>query len=377
MMEDNMNLSKDTGLGGFTEIFDHIATRNSVDDPVEPVEPTEPVVEPTEPIIEPVEPAESIVDPIEPAEPAEPIEPIIDPVEPIEPTEPIVDPINLEEEEEMITPFVDLFSEKLGWEIEDENKPKSIDELIEFMDKLVDESSKPRYFSEDIKKLDEFVKNGGDIRKFLNDTTSGINLEDLDISNELNQKSAIKEHMKILKYSDDRITKKINRFEESGILEEEAEESVEFLQGYRQETKERLLSDQQKQADDRAKEQQIFISTVEDIINKSNTILGVSINTAQKKKELIDYILKVDAQGRTKNQIDYSKDPIQKLIETAFIQKEGKNFENNLNIKAQNNAVSNFKNKLKNTKKRGNQQQAYQSKGGGFDLISSISKQLL
>jgi hypothetical protein len=67
------------------------------------------------------------------------------------------------------------------------------------------------------------------------------------------------------------------------------------------------------------------------------------------------------------------------LIETAFIQKEGKNFENKVNKKAQNDAVSNFKNKLKNNKnnKRGKHQQRYQSEGRGSDLISSISKQLM
>ncbi len=285
-----------------------------------------------------------------------------------------------DDEAEMITPFVDLFAEKLGWEMEDENKPKSVEGLVEFMDNIIENNSAPNYHSDEVRKLDEYARNGGDVRKYLIETNAGVDPDNLDITKESNQKLAVKEHMKISnpKYTDERIDKKIERFEESGILEEEAEESLEFLQTYKTEKREKLLVDQQKQADDRVKDQQKFITSVQDTINKASTILGIPLNTAQKKKELIDYILKVDAQGRTKNQIDYSKDPIQRLIETAFMQKEGKNFENKLNNKAQNNAISDFKNKLKNNKNnKGKHQKGYVSKGGSFDLISSVSKQLM
>lgn len=283
-----------------------------------------------------------------------------------------------DDEEAMITPFVELFADKLGWELDDKTKPKDIDSLINFIDDIIENNSKPKYFSDEIRQLDEFVKNGGDIRNFLTQTKSGIDLDNIDMSKETNQKAVIIEHMKNLKYSDERIAKKIERFEESGILEEEAEEAVDYLKSYRQEKEEKLLKEQQKQAELKLKEQQKFISTVENTIMKTDTILGIPLNNAQQKKELIDYILKVDAQGRTKNQIDYSKDPIQRLIETAFVQKEGNNFQKRLKTEATNNAVSNFKNKLKSNKsKRGTNQRGYQSGGGSLNLISSIASQLM
>jgi hypothetical protein len=403
MSTTNLNDDNTDVLAGFTELANYISDKDViVDDDGNIVDPIKPDDEPSEPsnpdsnITEPdnldISPADGgIVDPKDFADPDDLNDPNIvdsdnDPND-LDNDPPIDsdsdsdnDPDNLDDETEMISPFVDLFTEELGWELDDEEKPKNIKELISFMNDMVTEGSKPRYHSEQIKQLDEYVRNGGNIEDFFNKTSSGIDINNIDMSKENNQKAVIKEYLKETNpnYSDEYINRKINRYEESGVLEEEAEDTIDLLKDHYAKKEEKLLKDQEKQYQQKLKEQQKFVSTVEDTIKNTESLFGLPVNTAQ-KKELIERLLKVDAQGRTKYQVEYSKDPIKGLIENAFIQMNKKTLLDKLENKANNNAVSKFKNKLNTTKKnkRGKDQQRYQSTGGSLNLISQVSSQLM
>lgn len=376
------NLDKNTDiLGGFTQIADYISSKDTIPKDIEVDNPDDDLDNNPDNIVNDnpddinIINNDNIVDPEDFADPDD----LDDNQNDIDSSNTIDD--NVDDETEMIAPFVDLFSEKLGWEMGDEDKPKNIQELISFMDNLVTEGSKPTYFSEDIKKLDEYVRNGGNLQDFFEKTTSGINLDNVDMSKEGNQKAIIREYLKETNpnYSEEYINRKINRYEESGVLEEEAEDTIDLLKNHYAEKEEKLLIEQENRYQEKLKQQQLFISNVESTIEKLDNLFGVPVDTTQ-KKELKDYLLRVDAQGRTKYQINYSKDPIIRLIQQGFMDLNGEKLLKNIQTKANNDAVDKFKNRVKNSGKRNNKgrdQQGYRSKGGSFDLISQVSNQLM
>ena len=58
-------------------------------------------------------------------------------------------------------------SEKLGWDdVEDEEKPKTAEDLVEYFKEVIEDNSKPDYASEEVEKLDAFVRNGGNLKDY-------------------------------------------------------------------------------------------------------------------------------------------------------------------------------------------------------------------
>lgn len=134
--------------------------------------------------------------------------------------------------------FFDTLSEKLGWETDEEDKPKTAEELVNYFYDVIEENSKPSYASEEIEKLDEFVKNGGNIRDYFS-IDAEVNLEDIDIEDsEDNQKTVIREYLKEKGLNKSQIDKKLTRYEDAGVLEDEAVDALEALKDIREHKKE-------------------------------------------------------------------------------------------------------------------------------------------
>lgn len=63
----------------------------------------------------------------------------------------------------------DAVGESLGWnmaDIEDEDRPLTVDDLTTYLSNVVKENSVPQYADERIQMLDEYVKNGGRFEDF-------------------------------------------------------------------------------------------------------------------------------------------------------------------------------------------------------------------
>ena len=373
-------------LGGFLEAFDNLSPDNRHEEKEDKMIQDKPGVDESE--IETIDPEElekrmatdedEIDEPIKKDEEEE-----IDEEEKEEEEE--VEPIKEDEvtdideddvtEEEIVDTFFSLFSKELGWETDKEESPKSVKELVGLMDNIVKDASVPKYYSEDVKKLDEFVRNGGSFKEFYTATKSGVNTDTIDLAKEGSQKTVLREYLKSMNYSDAYVDKKINRYDESGVLEEEAEDALELLKEYNKEKEQKLLKDQEKEYDARVKQQQKFVSDVQDTIESSDTILGIKLNAAQ-KRELTDYIFKVGPEGRTEHQKDYASGS-KAFVETALLLKEKENIFKKVETKANTDAIKNLRKKIKNNKNKGKQQKAYESKQGGhFSMLSAINKQL-
>lgn len=218
--------------------------------------------------------------------------------------------------------FFDAFAEELGWEIEEDEKPTSITDLIGYIQDAVEENSKPQYADERIAQLDEYVRNGGNFDDFYNNMSQDIQYDKLDLEDEDNQKLAVKDYLKLSGYSDEQISKKIERYEDAGVLEDEANDAIERLKIYKQheiEQQQRMQEQYRQQQQEQAMQ---FVTSLNDTIKNLKSVRGVNI-PKEDRKLLFDYITKVDANGLTQYQKDFNKNMVNNLIESAYFTMKG------------------------------------------------------
>ena len=244
-----------------------------------------------------------------------------------------------------ITSFYDVLADQLGWESdENEEKPKTPEELVQYFKDVIEESSVPEYANEDVKKLDEFVRNGGNLRDYFQ-IDAEIDLDNVEIEdNEDNQKLVLKEFMKESGYSTKQIEKKIAKYEEAGILEDEATDALESLVQIKSKKKEQLLIQQQKDAEEFKAQQQKFLDSVVSEIKGMDSIYGVKI-PEKDKKVLLEYIFKPDADGLTKYRKDFDKSR-KNLIASAYFMMKGDNLIDLAKKEGKKDALNNFKDSL-------------------------------
>ena len=218
--------------------------------------------------------------------------------------------------------FFDAFAEKLGWDVTDDEKPDSLEGLINYIEDTVAENSIPQYADDRIAQLDSYVKNGGKFEDFYNGMSQNIQYDNMDMEDESNQKMAVRDYLKLSGYSDEQIDKKIERYEDADMLEDEATDAIERLKEHQQlqlqhqqEEQEALRIQQQQQA-------QQFVTNLNNTINSLDSIRGIAI-PKQDRKALFDYITKVDASGMTQYQKDFNANMTENLIESAYFTMKG------------------------------------------------------
>ena len=251
-------------------------------------------------------------------------------------------------EENVVTNFFDAMAEKLNWEFEeDEDKPKSVDELINYFQNVIEENSKPEYSSEEVEALDNFVKQGGDLKKYLT-IDAELDLDDIDIEDEANQKLVVKQLLKEKGFSTKKIDKLVSRYEEAGLLEDEAQDALEDLKEIKEEKKKQLLEDQKKAYREQLQRQQQFYDNVVSEIKGLKNIRGITV-PEKDKKVLMDYILKPDTDGKTKYQKDYAKGGVKNLIESAYFTMNADKLIEAAKREGNNSAIDKFRRSLKSS----------------------------
>lgn len=251
-------------------------------------------------------------------------------------------------EENVVTNFFDAMAEKLNWEFEeDEDKPKSVDELINYFQNVIEENSKPEYSSEEVEALDNFVKQGGDLKKYLT-IDAELDLDDIDIEDEANQKLVVKQLLKEKGFSTKKIDKLVSRYEEVGLLEDEAQDALEDLKEIKEEKKKQLLEDQKKAYQIQLQRQQQFYDNVVSEIKGLKNIRGITV-PEKDKKVLMDYILKPDTDGKTKYQKDYAKGGVKNLIESAYFTMNADKLIEAAKREGNNSAIDKFRRSLKSS----------------------------
>lgn len=287
--------------------------------------------------------------------------------------EPTEEPVDDEDDSELVGNFFDAMSEELGWEFEeDDEKPKNVSELINYFKTVIEENSKPDFASEEIEALDAYVKQGGDLRKYLQ-IDAELDLEDIDLDEESNQKAVVKMLLKEKGFNSKQIEKKISKYEDAGLLEDEAQDAIEDLKEIREQRKEQLLKEQEKAHKQYQEQQRAFYTNVVDEIKGLKNIRGIAI-PEKDKKVLIDYILKPDADGRTKYQKDYAKGGVKNLIESAYFTMNADKLLEAAKREGNNKAVERFRNSLKSTSVSSKSKQAQTSSNDDPIWLSAARK---
>lgn len=251
-------------------------------------------------------------------------------------------------EDNAVATFFEALSDKMGWELdEDEEIPQTPEELVEYFQEVIEENSVPQYASEEVEALDKFVKNGGNLKDYFQ-IDGELDLEDFEIEdNEVNQKLVIKEFLKEKGFSSKQIDKKLTKYEDAGLLEDEATDALEALRDIREQKKQQLLEQQEKSANELKKRQQEYFNSVVTEIKGMDNIRGIKI-PQKDKQALLEYIFKPTADGKTQYQKDYSKS-VKNLLESAYFTMKGDTLLKAAKSEGSTAAINKFKNSLSKT----------------------------
>lgn len=251
-------------------------------------------------------------------------------------------------EDNAVATFFEALSDKMGWELdEDEEIPQTPEELVEYFKDVIEENSVPQYASEEVEALDNFVKNGGNLRDYFQ-IDGDLDLEEINIEDsEVNQKLVIKEFLKEKGFNAKQIEKKLTKYEEAGLLEDEATDALEALRDIKEQKKQELLEAQEKRAKELKKHQQEQFNTVVSELKGMDNIRGIKI-PQKDKQALLEYIFKPTADGKTQYQKDYSKS-VKNLLESAYFTMKGDTLLKAAKSEGSNAAINKFKNSLNRT----------------------------
>ena len=253
-------------------------------------------------------------------------------------------------EAEQVGAFFDAFAEAAGWSVDDSERPKNVDEFVEYMSKVAEENSIPQYADDRIAQLDQYVKNGGRFEDFYQTQQRSMYYYNIDIEDESNQKAVVRDYYKLQGMNDEQINRKIERYEDADMLEDEATDAVNYLKAY--EAQQAQYMAQQQEAQRQAQEQQAaqFVEDLTNGINGLADIRGIAI-PKEDKKALYDYITKTDADGLTQYQKDFNGNLVNNLIESAYFTMKGDALLGEAKRNGQTSAASKLRNMLRHQTK--------------------------
>ena len=253
-------------------------------------------------------------------------------------------------EAEQIGAFFDAFAEANGWSVDEDERPKNVEELVDYIKNVVETNSVPEYADERIEQLDQYVKNGGKFEDFYQTQQRTISYDNIDIEDESNQKQVVRDYYKLQGMSDEQINRKIERYEDADMLEDEATDAVNYLKAYEEQRAQYIA--QQQEAQRQAQEQQAiqFAQDLTNGINNLTNIRGISI-PKEDKKALYDYITKTDADGLTAYQKEFNGNLVNNLIESAYFTMKGDALLGEANRNGQTSAANKLRNMLRHQTK--------------------------
>lgn len=253
-------------------------------------------------------------------------------------------------EAEQVGAFFDAFAEAARWSVDDSERPKNVDEFVEYMSKVAEENSIPQYADDRIAQLDQYVKNGGRFEDFYQTQQRSMYYGNIDIEDESNQKAVVRDYYKLQGMNDEQINRKIERYEDADMLEDEATDAINYLKAY--EAQQAQYMAQQQEAQRQAQEQQAaqFVEDLTNGINGLADIRGIAI-PKEDKKALYDYITKTDADGLTQYQKDFNGNLVNNLIESAYFTMKGDALLGEAKRNGQTSAASKLRNMLRHQTK--------------------------
>lgn len=218
--------------------------------------------------------------------------------------------------------FFDAFAEALNWDVSDDDKPQSIDDLIDYISDVVEQNSRPEYADQRIEQLDNYVRNGGRFEDFYSSAQRTLQYGNLNMEDESNQRTVVRDYMKLQGYDDEAINRKIERYEDADMLEEEAADAVVYLKRVQEQQLAQIQQAQEQARREQEQQAMEFMTSLNNSISTLDNVRGISV-PKEDRKALLDYITKTDSDGLTQYQKDFNKNMVNNLIESAYFTMKG------------------------------------------------------
>lgn len=277
-------------------------------------------------------------------------------------------------EAQQVSALFDAVGESLGWnmaDFKDEEKPVTVEEFTQYLGKVVEHNSVPQYADDRIAQLDEYVKNGGKFEDFYQKQQETLSFDNLDLENEDNQKSVIRELLKHNGYSDEQINNKISRYEDADMLYDESNDALDRLKVIRQQEIEESKKQQEEYARQQEEQNRQFFQSVQNDINNLSTIRGISI-PKEDRAALYEYIFKVDQDGVSQYQRDFNKNLSKNLIESAYFTMKGDSLVSGAKRDGETSAAEKLRKILRNTSKNHSTYNTQQKQKSAAELVSGL-----
>ena len=274
-----------------------------------------------------------------------------------------------EPDEGVVTTLFDSLAEKMGLEFDDDfEAPKSADDLINTLAEIVEKSSEPEYADDRVRQLDEYLKNGGDFEKFYKVQKEAISYDNINLEDEGNQRRVLSDYLELEGYDDNQIARKIKKYEDTGILQDEAEDALARIKKAKEKETEAMLKQQERERREYEESQRTIFENALNTIKSSDNIRGIKLSQKD-KKELVDYMFKIQPNGKTKWQEEYGKS-INNMIESAFFTMRGDALVQSIKKSGETSAAMKFKKALASNKVKGTKPSA--KTGSIDDFVSAF-----
>ena len=277
-------------------------------------------------------------------------------------------------EAQQVSALFDAVGESLGWnmaDFKDEEKPVTVEEFTNYLGKVVEHNSVPQYADDRIAQLDEYVKNGGKFEDFYQKQQETLSFDNLDLENEDNQKSIIRELLKHNGYSDEQINNKISRYEDADMLYDESNDALDRLKVIRQQEIEESQKQQEEYARQQEEQNRQFFQSVQSDINNLSTIRGISI-PKEDRAALYEYIFKVDQDGVSQYQKDFNKNLSKNLIESAYFTMKGDSLVSGAKRDGETSAAEKLRKIMRHTAKNHSTYNSQQKQKSAAEFVSGL-----
>ena len=277
-------------------------------------------------------------------------------------------------EAQQVNLLFEAIGNSLGWnmdEIDDKDKPVTVDELTKYFSDVVEQNSKPEYADDRIQALDEYVRNGGKFEDYYRKQQEALSLDNIDLEDETNQKAVVREFMQRAGYSDEQINKKITRYEDSDVLYDEAEDALDRLKQIRQQEVEEAARQQEEAAKQQEEQSKAFFDTVTKDINSLTNIRGIAV-PKEDRKALFDYIFKVDQNGQSQYTKDFNKNLSKNLIESAYFTMKADSLISTAKKTGESSAADKLRNMLRHSAKNHSTFNADEKQKSATDLLNGL-----
>ncbi len=187
------------------------------------------------------------------------------------------------------------------------------------MDKLTTEASKPKYSNPVVEEFDKYIASNGDPKKFMETMYGTKDYTKVSMDSEADKKQVLSDYLARQNPERDSawIEKKIQRYEDSNVLDDEAADALDELKTMSEKQKGALVAEQQKQAQVEQERYRNQLNELQTTLTSKKDIAGIPV-TQKDMKDFYSFLTQADKDGMTPYEKTLAQDK-EAVIKMAYI----------------------------------------------------------